>query len=102
MTTLGERLIASAKEARAIARGEMEPAAVYVPPRVDVAAVRKRLKLSQKAFAETFRLPLGTVRDWEQGRRVPDRPAQILLNVIDKNPDAVKKALEVTGAVSPP
>jgi putative transcriptional regulator len=56
-------------------------------------AIRNKLGLSQKAFAETFHLSLSAVRDWEQGRFVPDRAARTLLKVIAHNPDAVKEAL---------
>ena len=59
-----------------------------------VRAVRKKLKLTQKEFAARFHLPLGTVRDWEQGAHMPDRAAQNLLTVIEKDPDAVARALE--------
>jgi putative transcriptional regulator len=60
---------------------------------VDVASLRKRLGMSQAAFARTFGLSVGAVRDWEQGRCAPDRPAQTLLRVIDRNPKAVEQAL---------
>ena len=60
---------------------------------VDVAALRKRLGMSQPAFARTFGLSVGAVRDWEQGRCAPDRPAQTLLRVIDRDPKAVEQAL---------
>jgi putative transcriptional regulator len=60
---------------------------------VDVASLRKRLGMSQGAFARTFGLSVGAVRDWEQGRCSPDRPAQTLLRVIDRNPKAVEQAL---------
>ena len=56
-------------------------------------AIRKKLGLSQKEFAETFHLSLSAVRDWEQGRFVPDRAARTLLKVVAHNPDAVKEAL---------
>ena len=56
-------------------------------------AIRQRLGLTQKEFAETFHLSLSAVRDWEQGRFVPDRAARTLLKVIAHNPDAVKAAL---------
>ena len=59
-----------------------------------VAALRKKLKLTQEAFAARFHLPLGTVRDWEQGAHRPDKAAQVLLTVIAKDPDAVTRALE--------
>jgi putative transcriptional regulator len=56
-------------------------------------AIRQKLGLTQKEFAETFHLSLSAVRDWEQGRFVPDRAACTLLKVIAHNPDAVKEAL---------
>ena len=59
-----------------------------------VAALRKELKLTQKQFAARFHLPLGTVRDWEQGAHRPDKAAQVLLTVIARDPDAVTRALE--------
>ncbi|ETX09255.1 helix-turn-helix domain-containing protein [Candidatus Entotheonella palauensis] len=59
----------------------------------DIKTIRAQLKLSQKEFARTFDLSLGVVRDWEQGRFVPDRAARVLLKVIAHNPEAVKAAL---------
>jgi len=59
----------------------------------NVRALRRRMKLTQQQFAERFGLPLGTVRDWEQGAHRPDRAAQVLLTVIASNPDAVIRAL---------
>jgi putative transcriptional regulator len=59
-----------------------------------VRALRKQLNLTQEEFAARFHLPLGTVRDWEQGAHVPDKAAQVLLKVIAKDPDAVARALE--------
>lgn len=95
MTTLGQRLIQSAKEARAIARGEMEPARVFAPSDIDVAAIRKRMGLSQARFAQRFGLSPATIRDWEQRRRRPEGAARILLTIIDREPEAVQRALEV-------
>ena len=95
MSRLGKELVQSAKEALAIARGEMEPAGVYrfAEDNIDVAAIRKRLRLSQDKFAATFGLAASTVRDWEHGRRKPDRIASALLRVIDHAPDTVAEAL---------
>lgn len=59
-----------------------------------VRALRKKLNLTQEEFAARFRLPLGTVRDWEQGAHRPDKAAQVLLTVIARDPDAVARALE--------
>jgi putative transcriptional regulator len=59
-----------------------------------VTALREKLKLTQEEFAARFHLPLGTVRDWEQGAHRPDKAAQVLLTVIARGPDAVARALE--------
>jgi putative transcriptional regulator len=59
-----------------------------------VRALREKLSLTQEEFAARFHLPLGTVRDWEQGAHRPDKAAQVLLTVIAKDPDAVARALE--------
>ncbi|MFG5382828.1 NadS family protein [Yoonia sp. R2-816] len=91
--SFGQELIQSANEALEIAKGEAKPAGVFVPETVDVAAIRKRLKLSQAAFAARFCLPVGTVRDWEQERRSPDRAAVVLLSIIDRKPDVVAEVL---------
>jgi putative transcriptional regulator len=59
-----------------------------------VRALRTRLNLTQEEFAARFHLPLGTVRDWEQGAHRPDKAAQVLLTVIARDPDAVARALK--------
>ena|SRR3989454_4256329 len=59
-----------------------------------VRALRAKLNMTQEEFAARFHLPLGTIRDWEQGAHRPDKAAQVLLTVIAKDPDAVVRALE--------
>jgi putative transcriptional regulator len=59
----------------------------------DVKALRTRLGMTQEQFAGTYRLPLGTVRDWEQGRTRPDAPALTLLAVIEREPEMVRLVL---------
>jgi putative transcriptional regulator len=56
--------------------------------------IREKLKLTQEQFAERFEIPLGTLRDWEQGASYPDRAARTLLRVIEQDPEGVAKALE--------
>ena len=92
---LGKELIAGMEEAAAYARGEIElpTRVVEVPEAVDVAAIRKRLHLSQERFAEQFGFSVAAVRDWEQRRRRPERTARMLLQVIEKEPEAVLRAL---------
>ena len=63
--------------------------------RVNVAALRTKLGLTQAEFASRFGLPLGTIRDWEQGVHIPDRAARVLLAVIAHSPETVTKALEL-------
>ena len=70
-----------------------EMGAPVVAGLVDVAEVRKRLGVSQGVFARMFGLSVGTIRDWEQGRSQPDGPARVLLQVIDREPQAVERAL---------
>lgn len=57
-------------------------------------AVRRRLHLTQEQFSTLFQLPIGTIRDWEQGKKTPDSAARTLLRVIDRNPEAVIQALK--------
>jgi putative transcriptional regulator len=95
MSKLGSRLVQSAQEALAVARGEATPARSYEAGDIDVAAIRKRLRLSQDKFARRFGLSAATVRDWEQKRRRPDRIAVNLLKVIDHAPETVERALAI-------
>ena len=60
-------------------------------PRVKV--MRRALHLTQEEFAARFRIPLGTLRDWEQGKTEPDQAARAYLTVIARNPKAVTDAL---------
>jgi putative transcriptional regulator len=59
-----------------------------------VKVIRQALNLSQQEFAEVFGIPIGTLRDWEQGLHPPDQAARSYLKVIARDPDAVRKALE--------
>jgi putative transcriptional regulator len=94
-SALGRRLVAGLSEAVAHARGEIELPSytVTVPDEVDVARLRRRLGLSQAAFARAFGLDVTALHAWEQGRRRPDRAARVLLAVIAKEPEAVLRAL---------
>ena len=62
------------------------PGFIHIP---NVKKLRDRLGLTQEAFATTYRIPIGTLRDWEQGRKLPDAPARAYLTVIARNPEAV-------------
>lgn len=60
---------------------------------VDVKQVREATRMTQESFARTYRLPVGTVRDWEQGRRKPDSGSMTLLRMIGAAPDDVEAIL---------
>ena len=99
MSKLGQRLLRSAREARAFARGETtEGFVVHVPQQIDVKAIRAKLAMTQQEFAQRFGFGYDAVRDWEMGRRQPDRAARVLLTVIDYSPEVVEKALKKAAA----
>jgi len=97
MSKAGERMIASAREVAAFLRGEAtEGFVVHIPAAIDAAAIRQRTGLSQRKFAARIGVPVSTLRNWEQGRRVPDGPARVLLALIDKRPTIVEETLGVS------
>ena len=63
------------------------------PKAIDPGGVRKRLKMSQGAFAHVFGVSVRTVQEWEQHRRKPAGAARALLQVIDREPEAVRRAI---------
>jgi putative transcriptional regulator len=63
--------------------------------------LRWQLGLSQEEFATRFEIPIGTLRDWEQGRSEPDKPARAYLKVIGSDPAFVSRALRVGAGPSP-
>jgi putative transcriptional regulator len=92
---LGDELVEAMQEAVAHARGEISlPTRVHHPAvLVDAKTVRLKTGLSQAAFAKRFGFERRALQDWEQGRRRPDRAAQVLMAVIDRTPEAVEQAI---------
>jgi putative transcriptional regulator len=95
MSKLGDELIEAMKEAVEHARGKRRDLVVHhvdvaVP---DVRAIRKRLRLTQAEFAVRFGFSVKTIRNWEQGGRQPEGPARAYLRVIERDPEAVQRAL---------
>ncbi|MBR0758312.1 type II toxin-antitoxin system MqsA family antitoxin [Bradyrhizobium jicamae] len=93
--TAFDKIKAGLDEAKAYLDGSANKRAygIHVPPKVNVKKIRTRLGLSQESFAQTYGFALSAVRDWEQGRRQPERSARILLRVVEREPEAVKRAL---------
>ena len=80
-------------EAAAHAKGKPAGVKEYQPNAVDVADLRKRLGLTQEQFAAHFGFSVATLRHWERGDRTPHGPALVLLNLIDREPKVVLRAL---------
>jgi putative transcriptional regulator len=91
--TPGQRMIASANQALAFAEGENTGCVIHIPEEIDVARIRKKVHMSQSAFAAYFGVSIRTVQEWEQGRAVPSGAARAFLIVIDREPEAVRRAL---------
>jgi putative transcriptional regulator len=90
-----DKIMQGIKEAGAYLDGSADKSRyrVHVPEKIDVRKIRRRHGLSQEAFALKYGFALSAVRDWEQGRRTPERSARILLKIVDKEPEAVSRAL---------
>ena len=74
-------------------RGARAGFVTHVPQQLDVRAIRAARQLSQDGFARTYGFSVSSVRDWEQGRRRPDRAARILLAMIAHAPETVERVL---------
>jgi putative transcriptional regulator len=93
--TEAEVLAAARRDPDALPVEDRRPGSLGPARRVSLAKrIRWKLGLSQTEFAEVFRIPAGTLRDWEQHRREPDQAARAYLEVIARNPDAVIAALK--------
>lgn len=88
-----EELIESVKQAGAIGRGKKRASRRFVFKPADIRNIRERLGLSQAQFALLIGISVSTLQNWEQGRREPEGPARALLQVADRNPEALLAAL---------
>ena len=93
MNKFSKELIESMTEACEHAEGKPGRVRVHVVDVPDVRAIRRRLRMSQMEFARTYRIPLATIKNWEQGRRQPDAPAAAYLQVIARKPREAREAL---------
>jgi len=91
-----DKIASGLSEAIAFTEGRADLAEyrVHVPSQIDVKALRKRLGLTQPEFAARFGFNVSRLRDWEQGRSNPDSAARAYLVVIEREPDAVRRALD--------
>jgi len=84
MSELGKELIDAIGEAK-------EEGLVTLTASPNIAELRKRLKMSQKRFSETYRIGIETLRKWEQGKRFPDSISKAYLKCIERDPETMRK-----------
>lgn len=92
MTKAFDKIAGGLADAIAYAEGDTTKGRVVAGP--DVKAIRAKTKLSQVKFAAKIRVPVATLRDWEQNRRSPDAPARTLLGMVDADPKAALELIE--------
>ena len=86
---LFNELVESVRQGGAILRGKAKPSRAFEIAPPDVKRIRAQYRLSQSEFAALMGISVATLRNWEQGRRAPEGPARVLLQVAAKHPDAV-------------
>ena len=98
-TGVGHKIETAREEVLAHVRGEVAlPCQVMDAATTDrIVALRKRLKLSRRQFADRFGLDVRALQEWEQGRRVPDRAARVVLTLMDHDLDSIVRALVTMG-----
>ena len=95
MSKAYEKVMAGLEDARGYLGGKRDGFTVHdiEVPVPDVVAIRGKTGLSQPAFAKSIGVPLGTLKNWEQGRRRPEGSARVLLALIEKRPSIVQEEL---------
>ena len=93
MNKFSHELVESLTEACEHAEGRETGVRITIVEVPDVRAIRKELRMSQQEFSRAYRIPLSTLKNWEQGRRQPDAPAAALLQAIAKRPRELREAL---------
>ena len=91
MKSAFDKIAAGLTDAIAYADGDDTRGRVAAGP--DVKAIRAKTGKTQGGFATAYRIPVGTVRDWEQQRRQPDAPARVLLAMIEAEPETVERLI---------
>ena len=90
---LFQELLESVRQGGAVIRRDLPPGRTFHFKEEDVKKLREGMKLSQARFAAMLGISVGTLRNWEQGRRRPEGPARALLRVAAVHPEAVLDAL---------
>lgn len=93
---IGDEIIEGLQNAIDFAKGDPSKGreTIVQVPSVDVKAIRENLGLTQKEFALFYGFKLSALRNWEQGRRLPDRCARLLLAIIEREPQVIREVIE--------
>lgn len=86
---LFQELLTSVKQGAAIMKGTLQPSRTFESPETEVRALREQYGLTQDKFAHLMGISVGTLRNWEQGRRAPEGAARVLLRVASRHPEAL-------------
>ena len=86
---LFQELLESVKQGAEIVKGTLLPSRTFEFPETEVRTLREQFGLSQDKFAHLVGISVGTLRNWEQGRRKPQGPARVLLRIASLHPDAL-------------
>jgi len=86
-------LVDSINQAGKIKTGNLKPGRIFHFNPIDIKKIRENLHKSQTEFAFMIGISVGTLRNWEQGRRYPEGPARALLKIAASNPEVFEKAL---------
>ena len=84
---LFDKLLASTKEAKDILQKRTTPSRTFYIEEPNAKEIRSKFDLTQNEFAELLNISVATLRNWEQGRRRPEGPARVLLNVANLHPN---------------
>lgn len=86
-------------EAIAVARGDAKPARLFIPPEIDIRAIRQKVGMSQDDFASAFGFSVSQIRDWEQNRSRPLAALRAYLMIIERDPVDVLTTLREMAAL---
>ncbi len=86
-------LLESVKQAGDIRNGKRESSRYSIIEEPDVVAIREKYDMTQQEFSSLLGISVGTLRNWEQGRRKPQGPAKVLLKIAEKRPKAILDSL---------
>lgn len=92
-------LVASVREGGAILRGDQPASRMFTVHPPDIKNIRDGFGLTQEQFAVLLGISVRTLRNWEQGRRVPVGPARVLLQVAARHPEAVLEVVQAFNSV---